>query len=488
MLEKRMVMKQIVLILVLLFCKITIAQTARDHFSELDHFIKELQLETSSQSISAAIYSNNTLFWTNGFEIQDEEVVQIKGKRSYRIGSVSKIFTSAILEMMRAENKLNLDAPVFKYLPEFGAKGKKITLRSLANHTSGVRHYDYGEEQLARKPYESSLESLELFVNDPLLFESKTNYYYSSYGYNLIAACLEKVAKKNYEVVLKEYITQPFGFNSIEVEKQYDFKPEYGDIYEGKHSVANAKDLSYKWASGGLRSNVTDLVKFGALFFDNNSTFDNNSRLNFFTPGVLKDGTSVSHAIGWKADTLNTGERIIYHNGEVQGGRTHFLVIPELNISVAISVNRGSYFSLDEGLFLVQKALDLEKKPFGIKFKRDQEKISKVVTSMHETLRNFRTGLKEANLDLIKDCVSNDFSNPIWKDKSTFLNFLAHELMDKTVVEEDTEIDLSIGGIENGAISTVDNLKYKNVFDKEYTFIFTFFDEKWSLTSISEKL
>ncbi|WP_299363181.1 serine hydrolase [Winogradskyella sp.] len=481
-------MKQNFLALVILFCQITIAQTSQENFSELDHFIKKLQLETNSQSISAAIYMNNSLFWANGFEIQDDEVVQVNGNRSYRIGSVSKVFTSAILEMMRAENKLNLDDPVFEYLPKFGEKGKKISLRSLANHTSGVRHYDYGEEKLARKPYDSSIESLELFVNDPLLFEPKTNYYYSSYGYNLIAACLEKIAEKSYEILLQEYITQPYGFNSIEVEKQHDFKPEYVDVYEGKRKVVQAKDLSYKWASGGLRSNVTDLVKFGALFFDNNSTFDSNSKLNFFTQGTLKDGTSVSHAVGWKADMLNTGERIIYHNGEVQGGRTHFLVIPGLNISVAISVNRGSYFSLDEGLFLVQQALVLEKKPFGAKFKRDEEKISKVVKSMHKALRDFRTGLKEANLELINDCVSNDFSNPKWKDKSKFIDFLTDKLSNKTVIEEDTEIDLSIGGIENGAISTVDNLKYKNLFDKDYTFIFTFFDEKWSLTSISEKL
>lgn len=482
-------MKPKLLILTILLYKIAFAQIEKNNFSELDSFIKELQLEISSQSISAAIYINNSLLWANGFELQNEEVGQIQGNRSYRIGSVSKVFTSAILEMMHAENKLDIDDSVFKYFPEFGEKGKKITLRSLANHTSGIRHYNYGEEKLVRKPYKSSIESLELFINDSLLFEPKKNYYYSSYGYNLIAACLEKVAGKNYETLLKKYITQPFRLNSIEVEKQYDFKPEYGDIYKGKHKISHAKDLSYKWPSGGLRSNVIDLVKFGALFFNHNNTFDKNLKSDFFTAGTLEDGSPVPHAIGWKVDTLNTGERIVYHNGEVQGGRTHFLVIPELNISVAISVNRGSYFSLDEGLFLVQKALNLKRKPYGLQFKRDEEKISKVVKAMHETLRNFRTGLKEANLELIKDCVSNDFSSPIWKDKSNFLNFLTHELNDKTVVEEnaDSEIDLSVGGIENGAISTVDNLKYKNLFDKDYTFIFTLFNEKWSLTSISEK-
>ncbi len=480
-------MKQKLLILLILFCNTGFAQVKKGNFPELDNFIKKLQLETSSQSISAAIYTNNSLFWANGFEIEGEETVQITGYRSYRIGSVSKLFTSTIFEMMRAEDKLDIHDDVFKYLPEFGEKGKKITLLSLANHTSGVRHYNYGEEKIVRKPYKNSIESLELFINDSLLFEPKKNYYYSSYGYNLIAACLEKVSGKNYEILLKEYITQPFGLNSIEVEKKDNLKPEYADIYEGKHKTNHIKNLSYKWPSGGLRSNVTDLVKFGALFFDNNSTFDKDSKSGFFTPGVLEDGTPVPHTIGWKVDTLNTGENLIYHNGEVQGGRTHLMVIPELNISVAISVNRGSYFSLDEGLFLVQKALSLEKKPYGVQFKRDGEKISKVVKSMQETLRNFRTGLREANLGLVKDCISNDFSSQRWKDKPDFLNFLANEFSNKNIVEEDTQIDLSIGGIENGAISTVGNLKYKDLFYKDYIFIFKLFNEKWSLISISEK-
>ena len=478
-------MKQKLLILIVLFCSTCFAQTDDNSFSELDSFIKELQLQTSSQSISAAIYKNNSLFWTNGFKVQDERVVQIKGNRSYRIGSVSKVFTSAILEMMRANSKLAIDDAVFKYLPEFGEKGKKITLRSLANHTSGIRHYNYGEEKLDRKPYKSSMESLELFVNDSLLFEPKTNYYYTSYGYNLMAACLEKVSGKSYETLLQEYITQAFDLHSTEVEKQDQFKPEYTDIYEGKHRITYAKDLSYKWPSGGLRSNVIDLVKFGALFFDTNDTFDKKSKSNFFTAGKLEDGTTIPHAVGWKTDTLNTGETLIYHNGEVQGGRTHLLVIPKLNIAVAISVNRGSYFSLDEGLFLIQNALGLENKPYAVQFKRNEKKISKIVKSMHKTLRDFRTGLKEANLELVKGYVSDNFSSLMWKDKPDFLNFIANKIINKTVVEEDTEIDLSIGGIENGAISTVDNLKYKNLFDKDYTFIFTLFDDKWRLISIS---
>ncbi len=479
--------KQGFLILTILFCSTSFAQIKKDSFSELDNFIKKIQLETNSQSVSAAVYINSSLFWANGFEILDNKAVQIKENKSYRIGSVSKLFTSTILEIMRTESKLDLHDNIFKYLPEFGEKGKKITLQSLANHTSGVRHYNYGEENLNRKPYKSSIESLELFVNDSLLFEPITNYYYSSYGYNLIAACLEKISGKNYEILLKEYITQPFDLSSIEVEKKDDFKPEYADIYEGKNKTNHIRNLSYKWASGGLRSNVIDLVRFGALFFDNNNTFDKASKSNFSTPGTLENGTSVPHAIGWKVDMLNTGQNLIYHNGEVQGGRTHLMVIPELNISVAISVNRGSYFSLDEGLILIQKALSLEKKPYGVQFKRDEEKISKVVKSMHKTLRDFRTGLKEANLNLVENCISDDFSSLKWKDKSDFLNFLAYELSDKGSVEEDTKIDLSIGGIENGAISTVDNLKYKDLFNKDYTFIFTLFNEKWMLTSISEK-
>ncbi|MHA7832646.1 MAG: serine hydrolase domain-containing protein [Flagellimonas sp.] len=479
-------MKKTLSVAILILCNTVFAQIENIGYSELDEYIKGLQVQTKSQSISAAIYMDDDLLWANGYEMFNDEAKGIQPNGSYRIGSVSKLFTATILEIMRSEGRLNLDDPVFKYIPEFGDKGRKMTLMSLANHTSGVRHYNYKEDKSIREHYETSRSGLELFINDSLLFEPGENYNYSSYGYNLIAACLEKITATSYQELLKEYITLPFGLNSIEVENNGNLKSSYVDLYQSNEKIVEPKDLSYKWPSGGLRANAMDLVKFASLFFNNSDFFDKNSKADFSTAMTLENGGTVPHAVGWKVDSLNIGKKVMYHDGEVQGGHAHLMVIPELNISIAILVNRGSYFSLDEGLFLAKKALGLETEVFGIQFKKDEAKISKTVKSMQNALRDFRKGIHDGDLELLSTCISNNFSSVEWKNKVSFMDFLASKVgKGDAIVEKDTKIDVSIGGIENGALTIVSNLKYESLFDRDYSFIFKLFDGKWTLHSVS---
>ena len=89
----------------------------------------------------------------------------------FRIGSISKPPTATALMKLVEAGKIDLDAPVQKYVPSFPDKGAVITVRMVAGHLGGIRHYR-GEEFTIQRHYGSVLEGLQVFENDPLAFSA----------------------------------------------------------------------------------------------------------------------------------------------------------------------------------------------------------------------------------------------------------------------------------------------------------------------------
>ena len=88
------------------------------------------------------------------------------------------------------QGKVNLDAELQTYVPEFPRKRWPITIRHLVTHTSGIRHYR-GNEFASMQRYDDLVSPLAIFSADPLLFEPGTRYSYSTYGFNLVANVVE---------------------------------------------------------------------------------------------------------------------------------------------------------------------------------------------------------------------------------------------------------------------------------------------------------
>ena len=105
----------------------------------------------------------------------------------FRIGSVSKTLTAAALMHYAARGRVDVDAPIDRYVPDFPSHGGGITLRRLAGHLAGIRHYESRAEAVNRRHFDSVAASLALFARDPLVAEPGSRFAYSSYGYDMIA-------------------------------------------------------------------------------------------------------------------------------------------------------------------------------------------------------------------------------------------------------------------------------------------------------------
>jgi len=121
--------------------------------------------------VAVAVSVKGEMVWAKGFGYSNiEDTIPIDPYRSkFRIGSISKPFTATALGQLYEQKKLDFDAPVQNYVDYFPKKKYPLTVRQVAGHIGGIRHYR-GDEFLSNKFYGSVKKSLGIFQDDPLLF------------------------------------------------------------------------------------------------------------------------------------------------------------------------------------------------------------------------------------------------------------------------------------------------------------------------------
>jgi len=139
---------------------------------------------------SVTVLRNGREIWTEGLGIADiENRVAVTPLTKFRIGSVSKPITAVAMAALVEDGKLDLDAPIQRYVPGYPDKGTPITARELAGHLAGIRHYR-GDEFLSNRHYANVTEPLAIFANDTLLSRPGEKYNYSTYGFVVLSAVI----------------------------------------------------------------------------------------------------------------------------------------------------------------------------------------------------------------------------------------------------------------------------------------------------------
>jgi len=292
--------------------------------------------------MAVAVAVDGEIAWSQGYGYADvENRVPVWPTTKFRIGSVSKPLTAAALMTLYEQGKVDLDAPVQKYVPSFPEKDAVVTTRQLAGHLAGIRHYR-GDEFLLNRRYDSVLESLDIFKDDPLVEAPGTKFLYSSYGWNLLSAVVEGAAGKDFLSYMDEAVFGPLGMrdtvadkNSEIIERRTRF---YGRSEDGRLMNAPAVDNSYKWAGGGFLSSVEDLVRFGSAHLEPGFLKQETLKL-LFTSQRTSDGKETGYGIGWSVEPDNQGRRRIRHGGGSVGGTAALVIYPDEKIVVAVLTN-----------------------------------------------------------------------------------------------------------------------------------------------------
>ena len=145
----------------------------------IDRLVTADMSRESIPGMSIAIAAGDQI-WSAGYGLTDiENFVPVKAYSMYRLASISKPITATAVMQLVEKGKIDLDAPVQKYVPEFPAKQWPVTVRQLLGHLGGVRHYRDDAESSTTKHYGSIKEALSAFKDDPLALEPGTKYSYT---------------------------------------------------------------------------------------------------------------------------------------------------------------------------------------------------------------------------------------------------------------------------------------------------------------------
>ncbi|HEX5581836.1 MAG TPA: serine hydrolase domain-containing protein [Gemmatimonadaceae bacterium] len=306
--------------------------------------LSKLMADEGIPGLSVAVLVDGQVVWSEGFGFADlEQRVPATPLTRFRIGSVSKPVTAAAVGLLAQEGKLDLDAPVQRYVPGYPRQRWPITTRQVAGHIAGIRHYDRPDEMLSSRHYADVRSALSIFENDTLRFEPGTKYSYSSYGWNLVSAVVEGAAGEPFLTFMRRRVFEPLGLRSIVAEHQDSVLAWRARFYErlpdGRVNNAPYVDQSNKWAGGGFVSNSEDLVRFGWAHVKG-GLLEPRTVTMLVTPQRLRSGESTGYGIGWRSGAdSTTGRRWFAHTGSSVGGRAVLLVRPEEGVVVAALAN-----------------------------------------------------------------------------------------------------------------------------------------------------
>jgi CubicO group peptidase (beta-lactamase class C family) len=269
----------------------------------------------------------------------------------FRIASTTKQFTAALVLRLAEEGKLQLDAPIATYLPEYPRpQGERVTLRHLLTHTGGVPDYPrlpgfYDREVM--RPH-TVPELLALFDSLPLERDPGGKWSYSNSDYVILGAVIERVAGQPYPVALRERLLRPLGLNDTDYDDATPIVPLRASGYMRDSGVlVNAPyiDPSTVYAAGMLHSTVGDLFRWAELLRTGRVFRDSASLVLMTTPhaetGLPLGGYGFGVFIG--NQTLGGRSiRVIQHGGTINGFTSGFWRMPAEGAVVVVLDNTMS--------------------------------------------------------------------------------------------------------------------------------------------------
>ena len=308
-----------------------------------ERMIQRFMKSNKIPGLSVTVGRKGEIVWSKGFGLADiEQNIPATPKTRFRIGSVSKTVPSAAVGRLLDQGKLDLDAPIQKYVHTFPVKKWPITTRQTMGHLAGIRHYR-GQEMLSNIFYPDVASGLEIFNDDTLLHEPGSKFRYSSYGWNLVSAVVEGASGIGFLAYMEDSVFTSLGLETLMAEHRDSTLSPIASFYHIKNGtpiLAPKVDNSYKWAGGGYVGTSTDMVNF--IHGLNHSTFiSDNSLMELQKPLHLNNGKSTNYGLGWVTQKDFWRNKIVGHSGGSTGGRAMLIHYPEEDVTVAILVNSG---------------------------------------------------------------------------------------------------------------------------------------------------
>ena len=330
--------------------------------AKLDQFLDRLEEKNKAMGSLTIAKDGNVLYSRAiGYsQINGTEKKPLTAANRFRIGSITKMFTAAIILQLVDEKKLKLTDTLDKFFPQI-PNSQKITIGQILSHRSGI-HDSILDKNLRTSASTDAItkdEMLALIAKGTPDFEPDAKHSYSNSGYLLLGLILEKLTGKTYGEALKERITSKIGLQDTYIAT--------GNIDINKNEALTYMNLGGNWkqmpetdpsllfSAGAIVSTPNDLARFIQVLFDGKIV----SKENLALMKTIRDGDE----FGMMEPFTFAGKTFYGHTGGADNYGAWLAYLPEEKLAVAYTTNAKVYPVIN----IVRGVVDIYyNKPFTI--------------------------------------------------------------------------------------------------------------------------
>jgi D-alanyl-D-alanine carboxypeptidase len=259
----------------------------------------------------------------------------------YEIGSNTKQFTSAAIMKLVEQGRVKLDDDLSKYVPQFPMQGRRVSIRQLLNHTSGIHSYTSSPGWQKTWNDVLSPDAIVRFVAaDTFDFAPGTAYRYNNTGYVLLGMVVEKASGQKYASYLDAQFFKPLGLRSTSYCPSKTTNPAFALGYsKAEYGTKRAQfmDLSHPFSAGALCSTVGDFAKWQRAL-DAGKVVSPASYALMSTADTLVSGRKINYGFGLVPGVFN-GHKTISHTGGIPGFASAATYVPDDSLSIVVFTN-----------------------------------------------------------------------------------------------------------------------------------------------------
>jgi CubicO group peptidase (beta-lactamase class C family) len=330
-------LNSVIIAALLLACTSQILAQAPLNTARLDSLISALEANNKAMG-SITIRKNGQVLYSRGFGFAKvSEKLKSTTETKYRIGSISKMFTSVMIQQLVEEKKLKLTTPLASFFPKL-PNARKITVADLLTHHSGLHNFtnDSSYETWMEQP-KSEEEMLALIAGQKPDFKPGERGEYSNTNFVLLGYIIERVTKASYADELKRRIVQKIGLKNTYYGSKIDPRRNEAASYQYKAAAWTEQpetDMSIPGGAGAIISTTDDLTQFIEALF--------NHRL--LSDASLKTMTTLRDNYGMGIFQMPFYEKKAYgHTGGIDGFVSSLGYFPSDSLAIALTSNGANY-------------------------------------------------------------------------------------------------------------------------------------------------
>ena len=319
--------------------------------TKLDLYFDALEANNKFMG-SVAVSRNGTIIYSRSTGYADfENKIKADENSRYRIGSISKTFTTVLVMKAVEQNKLALDQTIGKYFPSIKNAGK-ISVENLLYHRSGIHSFTSDSAYLTWNTQpKTEKEMIDIISRGGIDFEPDTKSEYSNSNFVLLTFILEKTFNLPYAALIQEYIVKPAGLSNtslggkINTSKKDCKSYKYLDTWVAEPET----DISIPLGAGGIVSTPGDLVKFSDALFGG----------KLLSSESLEKMKTVKGQYGMGIFNIPFYDRVGFgHTGGIDGFSSVFSHFSDGNVSFAMTCNGSNFNTNNISITLLSAAFN----------------------------------------------------------------------------------------------------------------------------------